>query len=259
MEDLQRLTRREVEAFFRRYYGPNNAVVVVAGDVDPDQILEWARRYLGPVPRGENPPPVRTIEPPQRGERRVEIVANGEPEVRIGWKIPSSLSEDAASLNMLISLLTGGRSSRLYRRLVLEDRIASGVTAVIEPGQLYPGLFTIQATPVRPHTTLELETAIYEELEALKERPPDEGEIQRVRNQLEAGEVRRLRSGFGLALQVAASASLFGDWRATFDALEELQEVSPEDIQRTVTRYFTRERRTVATLVRSSTGSGGQE
>jgi len=250
MEDIRRFSREDVESYFRRYYGPNNAVLVVAGAVDPDQILRWTQEYFGPIPRGEDPPPLRIREPEQRGERRVEVVYEAEPMLRIGWKVPPSHSPEGPALAMLSSLLTGGRGSRLYRRLVLEDRIASGVTALSEPGTLYPGLFTIQASPLRTSTLSELEEAIYEELEALKVTPPRERELQRVRNQLEASEVRRLRSGFGLALQVAASASLHGDWRATFDFYREMQEVTPSDIQRLVRSHFTKELRTVATLVK---------
>jgi predicted Zn-dependent peptidase len=257
MEDILRLSRQDVQSYFRSYYGPNNAVVAIVGDIDPDQILTWAREYLGPIPRGEEPQPVRIKEPTQRGERRVEVVYDAEPALRIGWKVPPAQGEDAPALFMLASLLTGGRSSRIYRRLVLEDRIASGVSSSVEPGQLYPGLFSIQASPLYPHTPLELEETIYEELELLKETPPEEGELQRVWNQLEASEVRRLRSNFGLALQVAGSASLFGDWRNTFDFSKRLQEVTPQDIQRIVTTYFRKEYRTVATLVKPSEGPGG--
>jgi predicted Zn-dependent peptidase len=257
MEDLQRLSRPDVEAYFHRYYGPNNAVVAIAGDIDSDQILAWARDYLEPIPRGEEPPPVRIREPAQTGERRVEVVYDAEPAIRVGWKVPSIQAEDAPALQLLTSLLTGGRSSRIYRRLVLEDRIATGVASSIEPGQLYPGLFSIQASPLHPHTLAELEEAIYEEIGRLKETPPDESELQRVRNQLEASEIRRLRSSLGLALQVAGSASLYGDWRVTFEFTKRLQEVSPEDIQRVVAAYFRKEYRTVAMLVKPSGSQAG--
>jgi predicted Zn-dependent peptidase len=256
MEDLQRFTRKDVEGYFRQYYRPNNAVVAVAGDVDPDQILRWAEAYLGSIPRGEDPPPVERPEPIQEGERRTEVVYNAEPAVRMGWKVPSALHEDAPSLYMLMSVLTGGRSSRLYRRLVLQDRIASAVTSSIGPGQLYPGLFTIQASPLHPHGTLELEAAVYEELERLRKAPPDERELQRVRNQIEASEFRRLRSSFGLALQVAGSASLYGDWRRTFEFSRAMQAVTPSDIQRVVETYFKAETRTVATLVKPPSHQG---
>ncbi len=252
MEDIQRITRQEVNSYFRRYYGPNNAVVAIAGDVDPDQILEWAREYFGPIPRGEEPPPVLVREPRQTAERRVEVRYDAEPALRIGWKVPPTQTEDGPALYMLTSLLTGGRSSRLYRRLVLEDRIATGVVSSIEPGQLFPGLFTVMASPLHPHTSLELEAAIYDELEQLRVHGPDERELQRVRNQLEASEVRRLRSNFGLAVQVANSATLFGDWRVTFDFTDRLLGVTPEDIQRVIGEYFPPESRTVATLVKTT-------
>jgi predicted Zn-dependent peptidase len=258
MEDVQRLSRRDVEEYFRRFYGPNNAVVAIAGDVDPDQILAWARQYLGPIPRGETPEPVRIVEPEQTEERRVEVVYDAEPSLRVGWKVPASLSEDAPALNMLTSVLTGGRSSRLYRRLVLQDGLAASVTSSSEPGQLYPSLFSINASPLHPHTVGELEEAIYEELEKLKEAPPEERELQRVRNQLEASQIRRLRSSFGLAFQVASSATLYNDWRATFTYTGKLLEVTPEDIQDVVTKYFRKELRTVATLVKPGSSGGEQ-
>jgi len=200
---------------------------------------------------------VRIVEPRQRGERRVEVVYDAEPALRIGWKVPSAGSEDAPALNMLAYLLTGGRSSVLYRRLVLEDRIASNIISAIEPGQLFPGLFTIQVSPLHPHTIEELEAAIYEELEGMKETLLEDRELQRVRNQLEASEVRRLRSNFGLALQVAASATLWGDWRATFESTRDLMNVTPTDVQEVARKYLRREGRTVATLVRPYGSEGG--
>lgn len=248
MEDIQRLSRRDVQDYFRRFYGPNNAVVAVVGDVDPAQILQWARKYLGPVPDGTTPPRVEVREPPQTGERRIELVLDAEPSLRIGWRVPPVLHEDGPSLAMLASILTGGRSSRIYRRLVLQDRIASGVTSGTGPGNLYPGLFSIEATPLSPHSHLELEKAIYEEIDRLKAQPPDELELQRVRNQLEASRVRRLTSNLGLALQLAQSASLYGDWKRTFAFTRAMEAVTPADLQGVVRRYFTEDRRTVAVL-----------
>jgi predicted Zn-dependent peptidase len=154
---------------------------------------------------------------------------------------------------MLSSILTGGRSARIYRRLVLEDRLASGVTSGTGPGYLFPGLFSLEAYPRSPHTAREIEAVIYEELEKLAEEPPAEIELQRVRNQLEASEVRGLRSNFGLALQIAASGSLFGDWRKTFSFSDKIQDVRPEDVTRVIRAYFRKENRTVATLVKPKT------
>ncbi len=258
MEDIQNLSRRDVRDYFRRFYGPNNAVVVIVGDVNLRRTLRWARKYLGSVPPGESPPPVGIREPAQRRERRVEVVFDAEESLRIGWRVPSAVHEDGPALAMLASVLTGGRSSRIYRRLVLVDRIATSVTSGTGPGSLYPGLFSIDAFPRSPHTHLEVEAAVYEELQRLKDEPPRETELQRVRNQLEASDVRRLGSNFGLAIQLAQSESLYGSWEKTFSFTRAMEAVTPADIQAVVRRYFRDDQRTVAVLVKQATGEGGE-
>ena len=256
MSDVRAHTRQEVEDYYRRYYGPRNAVVAIVGDVDPDQIDGWARKYFSRLPPGESPPPVTMVEPEQRGERRVEVRFDAEPAVRIGWHGVDEFDPDHPALVMLSQLLTGGRTSRLYKKLVLEDRLATYLGAGLGPGDRYPGLFSIDAYPRSPHTTAELEQAVYAELDRLMNEPPAEIELQRVRNQLEAGTVRRLESNFGLAVQLAGSQSLFGDWRTTFLLEERLQAVTPGDIQRVVGKYLRPENRTVATLVKTEPAAG---
>jgi predicted Zn-dependent peptidase len=250
MSDLEQLSRADVEAYYRRFYGPDNAVVAIVGNIDPVRIVDWAHQYLGAVPRGERPPPVLVREPAQSGERRIEVEFDASPLLRIGWHVPDVLHDDVPALAMLATLLTGGRTTRLHRRLVLEDRVAATVSATMGPGDLHPQLFQVDAAPRAPHTAAEVEALIYEELDRLKDDPPTEEEIQRVRNQLQAGEVRRLESNLGLAFQLAGSEALFEDWRQTFRLGRRLQQVRPADVQRVVRRYFTAETRTVATLVR---------
>lgn len=251
MSDLEILSRRDVTDYYRRYYGARNAVVGVVGNVDPDQVVAWAERYLSSVPAGEEPPPVLAREPAQRGERRVEVVWDAEPSLRIGWHVPSALDDDAPALNILANLLSGGRTSRLYRRLVTEDRIATGVTSSLGPGARYPQLFQIDASPLAPHTSSEVEAAIYAELARLSFEGPSADEMERVRNQIAAGNVRRLQSNLGLAFQLVESESLMGDWRETFRMSERLRSVTADDVKRVVARYFTPQNRTVATLVRT--------
>ncbi len=164
--------------------------------------------------------------------------------------MPAALDPDAPALTMLTSLLTGGRTSRLYHRLVQEDRSAASVFSSMGPGEKYPQLFQIDATPVSPHTTLEVEAAIYEEIDRLAAEGPTERELVRVRNQVEAGNVRRLQSNLGLAFQIAASATLTGDWRDTFRLSERIREVTAEDVRRVAAKYLTQRNRTVATLRR---------
>ena len=256
MADIQRLRRPDVEAYFRRYYGPSNAVVTVVGDVDPDQILAWADEYFGDLPASETPGPVLSREPAQRGERRVEVTFDAEPQVRIGWPVVETSHPDAPALSVLSWLLTGGRTSRLHRRLVIEDRVATAIYSSMGPGVRFPAIFTIDATPRFPSNTDDVEAVVYAEFDSLQRTPPSEREMQRIRNQLEAGEFRRLTSNLGLALQLAGSASAFGDWRATFSFTDRLAAVEPEDVRRVAQRFFTRDHRTVATVVRPDSVAG---
>jgi len=251
MSDLEVLTRSDVESYYRRFYGPNNAVVAIVGDVDADQMEAWARRYFGRLARGEDPPPVLAREPTQLGERRVTVEWDAEPRLRIGWHVPSSLDADGPALAILSSILSGGRTSRLYQRLVTDDRSATGVSATTGPGNRFPQLFQIDAVPRSPYTTAELEAAIYEEIGRLAADGPTDSELERVRNQIAAGNVRRISSNLGLAFQLAGSEALEGDWRATFRASEELRAVTADDVRRVAAEYLVERNRTVAVLERA--------
>ncbi|MFO7262219.1 MAG: pitrilysin family protein [bacterium] len=250
MQDIQNFTRRQAEEYFRRYYGPNNAVVAVVGDIEPDSILAWGERYLGTIPAGEPARRVEVREPEQRGERRVSIEFDAEPQLLMGWHIPEPDHPDYPALTVLAHILTGGTTSRLHRRMVLEERVAVVVSASIQPGGMDPQLLVIGAAPAEGHTTAELERLIDEEIARLQTDPPDTLELGRIHNQLEAGEIRRLRSNLGLAFQLAGSASAYdGDWRATFRFTERLLAVEAADVQRVARTYLRPENRTVAVLV----------
>lgn len=252
MSDIQELDRRDVQDYYYRYYSPNNTVVAIVGDVDPFQMKEWAELYFGDLEAGDLPPPVTVLEPEQTNEKRVEVVFDAEPQIRIGWHVPEEQNSDVAALSVLSSLLTGGRTSRLYQRLVVKDRIATLVTSVMGPGSKFPRLFTVEAITLSPHSTSEIEEAVYAELDSLRHNPPSESELQRIRNRLEAGQIRGLTSNLGLAFNLAGSASIHGDWRTTFRFIESLSEVQPEDVRRVVETYFTPENRTVASLLRTN-------
>lgn len=250
MSDLERLSRRDVEEYHRRYYGARNAVVAIVGDVAPDSIAAWARDYLGGIRPGDPPPPVLAAEPRQRGERRVELVMDAEPQLRVGWHTVSARHPDSPALTMLASVLAGRRTSRLHRRLVTRERLAAAATASTVPGSRFPGQFVVHVTPRAPSTPAQIEAALYEEIERLALEPPEQRELDRVRNQLVASGVRRLQSNLGLALQLAGSVTHYGNWRTTFERTALLYDVQPADVQRVVRTYFTRDNRTVATLVK---------
>lgn len=251
MSDILTHTREEVESFHARYYVPNNAVMAVVGDVEPERVIRWARRYFEDIPAGPDPPRVVASEPPQRGERRIRVVFDAEPELFVGWHVPDGYHEDAPALTVLSRILTGGKTSRLYRRLVAGDQLATSVAAGIGPGFRGPRLFTLSAQPMSGRGTPELEEAIYAEIQRLIDEPPSVEELARVRNQIESGEVRRLASNFGLAFQLAESLAYHGDWKETFRTGERLAEVTSAEIQRVARKYLTEDNRTVGELVRA--------
>ena len=248
--EIQAVSRRSALEYFRRFYGPNNAVVAIVGDIDVEQMKQWASRYFGDLPAGEPHRAVVTQEPPQRGERRILVEFDANPLVIIGYHIPNVRHPDTPALSVLSQLLTGGRTSRLFQRLVVRDRVATQISSFQPPGGLYPRLFAFQGVPIAPRTTGDIERAVYEELERIQREPPTAEELQRVRNQIEASGIQRLQSSFGLAFQLSSSEALWGDWRQTFRDQAALAGVSAGDVQRVARTYFTATNRTVATLVR---------
>jgi predicted Zn-dependent peptidase len=250
MDDIRNLGRPRVEAFYRDHYGPGNTVVAIVGAIEPDSALVWAEAYFGPLePRGP-PPPLLVQEPEQRGERRIEVLDDAEPQFMVGWKVGGGDDPELPALSMLANVLVGGRDARLYRRLVRDERIASFVTAGLSPGGRDPGLFTIQAGPLAPHAPEALEAAIDDELRRLVAEPPSAFELERVRTRLEAARVRRLVSNLGLAFQLAGSTAAWDDWRRTFEIQARMQAVTADDIVAAAERYLVREGRTVGVLRR---------
>jgi predicted Zn-dependent peptidase len=191
-----------------------------------------------------------TQEPPQHGERRINVEFDANPQVLLGYHVPSAQHPDAPALQVLSQILTAGRTSRLFQRLVIRDRVATTIGGFQFPGSLYPRLFTFQGVPIAPHTTDEIEKAVYDELDRIQREPPTPEELQRVRNQVEAASIQRLQSNFGLAFQLSNSEALWYDWRQTFRDQAALARVTAADVQRVAGTYFTPTNRTVATLVR---------
>jgi predicted Zn-dependent peptidase len=248
--EIQAVTRASALEYFKKYYGPNNAIVAIVGDINADSMKAWATRYFADIPAGTPHKPVVTQEPPQRGERRIQVEYDANPTVLVGYHVPGTRHPDAPALAVLSQILTGGRTSRLYQRLVIRDRVAAQVSSSQQPGQLYPRLFMFNGVPIAPHTTEEVEKAVYEELERIQREPPTEAELQKVRNQIEANSIQRLSSNFGLAFQLSNSEALWYDWSQTFRDQAAQARVTAADVQRVAKQYFSPTNRTVGTLVR---------
>jgi predicted Zn-dependent peptidase len=251
MSDIQSITRQEITDYHRLFYAPNNAVVFLVGDLDPAYVEKMAGRYFGRIPSQDMPPPLETIEPEQMGERRVIIEFPANPEVMIGYHVPTKPHPDAYALDVLQSVLGRGRTSRFHKNIYEEQGLTSESPWVSrEPGMKLDNLFTIRAAPIHPHTTAEVEAAIYAEIERIQQEPPTEREIQRVRNRTDANMVRSLGSNLGLAFNLGMSVMFRDDWRAFLEDIEKIKMVEPEDVSRVAVKYLVARNRSVATLVK---------
>ena len=249
--DIQNLQRDATEEFFRAYYVPNNTIITLVGDLDPKATIDLVGRYFGGLASRPLPREALPQEPEQRGERRVEVEFAAEPSLLLGYHTPDLTHADDAVLDVIDSLLSDGRSSRLYRALVRDQRLALSVsTSTGVPGARYPHLFVIDGTPRAPHTAHEVEAAIEHELERLKTDPIEPAELRRILNQLDASLIRSLRSNAGLASMLGYFQGIAGDWHYLLRNREAVSKVGPEDIHRVAQRYFVRSNKTAAMLVR---------
>lgn len=249
--DILSLTPAETEAFFKTYYGPNQATIALVGDINPKDTIELIERTFGKIPASPAPPPLVTVEPEQRGERRIEVEFDAEPMLAIGYHKPALGHPDDDVFDVIDAILTDGLTSRLHQRLVRDKRIAASVNSDANyPGVRAPNLFILTATPLAPHTSAEVEAAIYEELERLKTEPVSAKELEKVLNNLDADLVRALRSNTGLASQLALYQTVAGDWRYVLKSRDKIAAVTAADVQRVAKQYLTRTNRTVGNLVK---------
>jgi len=249
MTDIDQYTAADAEGHYRRYYEPNNATVVVVGDFDPAKALAEIEKGFGPLPAGEAPPAVRSKEPPQQGERRIVVHKEAQlPFVFLGYHTPNWQSDDAYPLAVLARILFEGKSSRIYQRLIYTDQIAVDQGGEYEPVSTDPGLFYFYATVGPGKTTDQVERAIYEEVARLQKEPPDDRELTRAKNQVEAGYVLAQDSVFYQAMQIgeAETTGAGVDYVDKFPA--RIRQVTAEDVRRVAAQYLTEDNRTVAVL-----------
>jgi predicted Zn-dependent peptidase len=250
MSDIENLSRTKAESFLHRYYAPNNAVVAIIGDIDPAKTLTLMKKYFGSIPPGKTVKAVAVTEPQQSGEKRVEVVGDAEPELLIGFHKPGINTPDDYVFDVIDMILADGRTSRLYKKLVVEKQLATDVSTGSAPGSIYPDLFIISATPRAPHTVAELEKAVYEELELLKKKPVTAHELKKVLNNLEADEIRSMDSNGGLAYRLTEYEATAGTWRYLTEHRKKVAKVTPEDVMRVARKYFTSKNRTVGFITK---------
>jgi predicted Zn-dependent peptidase len=243
--EVESITRDDVREFYKVYYAPNNARVVLVGDFDSDGAVKMARQYFGRIPRGpREPPPVITEEPKPIAERRFNAEAETNPEVRIRYHGVAMAHADEAALEVAGELLSG-KTGRLYKRLVTAEDAAIGQPRAGNSARKYAGYFELRATVKEGHTPEEVEQFILEEIDKLGEGEISDHELQKVKNQVLAQSVRRLKSNMGLMMQLGIY-DIWLDWTYMNEAPERMLEVTVDDVHRVVVEYFDPKTRTVA-------------
>jgi zinc protease len=250
--DVENVSRDAIYQYYRTHYGPNNAVVVVVGDVAAADALKMVQRHFGTIKPIPKPPEVHTTEPPQRGERRVIVRRSGSlPRVVVAWKAPAALDADSYALDVLSGALGEGRTSRLYQELV-EKGLATSVDAGA-PSLRDPFLFTVSATARRGVAAEQLEKALLDEVEKVTSSPITAEELTRAQRRAEADFVFQTNSVTAQARQLGYWA-MVGDWRFLATYLDRVRALTPADIQAVAKKTFTADTRTVGHFVPSDGG-----
>lgn len=252
--DLNAFSATDAMAFYERYYQPSNMILSVVGGIKAAEVMPVIEKYFSRLPARDAPPPLRTIEPVQRAERTVVLREAAQPFYIEGYHKPDVRDPDDPVYVVLGDLLSNGRTSRLYKSLVRDKKIAAAAQGFSGfPGNKYPNLFAFLGVPLPGHTVQEVQAAIRVELDRVKAGDVTEEELTMVKTRARADLVRRLEGHQGLANQLTYFESRLGDWREMFRSVDAMQKVTKEDIQRVAKKVFTDENRTIGII--ESTGA----
>ena len=246
--DIKNWTKQDLENYFHTYYAPNNCLVVISGAVKLNEVKTLAEKYWGIIPAGPKPRKVHTIEPEQTGERRVFVKREvPTPYLMITYHVPQTESDDYYALDLLSSILSQGRSSRLYSSLVEENLLALEV-GTYYPEAFDPTLFYFYGVCNDGIKASELEKAILTEVDKIINEGISENELQKVKNQKLMDFYKTLETINGMSNTIGTYELFFGDYKKLFSAPDDYKKVTVDDIKRVAGEYFTKENRTVGIL-----------
>jgi predicted Zn-dependent peptidase len=254
--DVENITREEALAYFDLNYAPNNLTACLVGDFDPEVAKRLAQRYFGRLKRNpRNPEPVRTREIEPQAEKRMIASAETNPQAQVRFHTVADGHKDEPALVVLGSLLSG-RTGRLYKSLVLDQKVATEASA-FQNGLKWEGYFGVNGT-ARPGSTPEqVEQALYKEIEKLQTTKVEARELQKVKNRFAAEDFRRLQNNFQLMLQLLLADNGRG-WRSFYEDSKKIEAVTADDVQRVAQTYFKPERRAVILYYTKKAEGGGQ-
>lgn len=258
MEDLDSMSIDDLRHWYRTWYAPNNATLVVVGDVNADDVFNLAKQHFGPLSAVELPATKPRYEAEQYGTQRISVQLPAKiPTLIMGYKTPvlkSAVSEKSVekwevyALEVLSGLLDGGESARLTRNLVRGKQLVTSVGASYNPYALHEGLFVFSAIPAGDHGVGVLELAIKEEIKAIQDNPPDQDELDRVIAQVVAATVYEQDSSFYQAMQIGILETVGLGWQTKDEYIEQVKAVTAEQVQQVAIKYFTAKNLTVAVL-----------
>ena len=249
MSDIEHWTMEDLKHHFEMGYAPNNATMVVVGDVSAEEIFKLCETYIEPIPTHPPPPPVTTVEPQQRGERRLMLHKQAElPLLMMAYHVPPSNNPDFYALNILRTILFQGESSRMHQRLVDKDQIALDVSSGVEPS-FDPSIVEVVAQPKQGVDPQACEKAIYEEFQRAGSTMATDTELEKAKNIRLVEFYQQMRTINGRANTIGTYEVFFGDYNKLFEAAKKYSSVTKEDVQRVAKAYFGADNRTVATLI----------
>jgi len=259
MSDIEHWTMDDLKHHFEMGYAPNNATMVVVGDVTPEEIFQLCEKYIEPIQQHAPPPSVTTIEPEQMGERRLVVRKAAElPLLQIAYHVPQTNNPDFYALNILRTVLVQGESSRMYQRLIDTDQIALDVGISLSPA-FDPTILKISVQPKQGVDPQKCEAAVYEELDKVKKGSISDKELEKAKNIRLVEFYQQMRTINGRANTIGTYEVFFGDYHKLFNAAKNYSAVTKEDVQRVAQKYFGANNRTVATLIPESAQEGSDK
>ena len=247
--DLQAFSATDAESFFHRYYLPSNMVIALVGDLDPAKVMPMVERYFGQLPSSPKPTELTSVEPQQNSVREVKMQDMAQPIYVEGYHRPSYLDADDAVYDAITDIMSNGRTSRMYRSMVRDQKIAAAAAGFSGfPGTKYAHLFAFYGVPLPGHTNTEMQKGIQQQINKLKSEDVTDDELAMFKTRTKADLIRGLASNEGLAQQLAIYQTRFGDWRELFKYLDKVDKVTKADIRRVANKVFVDGNRTVGSI-----------
>jgi zinc protease len=245
---LEKVRPEDAQKFYDTYYQPNNATLIVVGDLEEAQVRKLAQEHFGSIPRGPAPPRERTAEPPQTAPRRETLEIEVQvPIVVQGFHIPRAVDADVPALEVLAAVLSGGESSRLHQRLVRADRVAIAAGGFAETME-DPGLFIVYAAYLPDRDPSKVQQALGEEIARVREKPVSAQELEKAKNQLASSFIFGLQTVDGIATALGQAQYVYGDWREFPKGASRYLAVTAADVTRVARKYLVESNLTAVTL-----------